>query len=578
MHTCAAGPFCKLSTPAPRDDERPGGVFPLTDDKALDIELAGAKAAWLARGLRAGLPILPGFVVSAQTSKSFLSRGAEALTASGSGAARMAVIRAHPPKEVVELEAATGDWSEPLVARSSSILEAGGEWSGAFTSYLDLRHGELGVGVLGCWASVFTPSTLDRFAASGREPAEAPMAVLVQPALETDFGGTARLVGESVEIAAVRGSPAPLVQGWDPGVAARVDPNGDIDGPAATDLLGTDLIRRVADLLLAANSESGATGCEWGASSGAIVLFQLIRSAFLPSAESLAPAPELASSEAARIGALVRRYPGPLGESLVLPWALGLHSPEMPGRKVILDAELDSIDSVGQAAERLTAQVWGQPRAQARDSARRALQALRGIEPADAIAQIAGLRPPDPAAASMILGLIEALADATTRTGLITKPEMIWQIEPGVIDRALGGEALARRDRYGFDRWEPFTASVVTATGKTAQGQSAGPGLAAGRMCRVLDTDDMESFRPRDVLVSTHPVPNLAPLLWDASGIVTAGGSVGAHLFESARAVGIPAVCGIRLEEILGGDLTDVSGEFVLAVDGSRGTVTAAPW
>jgi len=553
-------------------------VFPLTDDKALDIELAGAKAAWLARGLRAGLPILPGFVVSAATSKAFLSLGAEALTESGSGAARMAIIRAHPPKEVAELEAATGEWSEPLVARSSSILETGGEWSGAFTSYLDLRHGELGVGVLGCWASVFTPSTLERFAASGGEPAAAPMAVLVQPALETDFGGTARLVGDAVEIAAVRGSPAPMVQGWEPGVAALVDPDGGIEGHAATDLLGTELIRRVADLLWSAHSEIGATGCEWGVSSGGITLFQLIRSASLPSTESVVLVPELASSEATRIGALVRRYPGPLGESLVLPWALGLRSPDIGRPTIVLDAEVDSIDSIVQAAERLTAQVWGQPRTQARDNARRMLHALRGTEPGEAISRIADLRPPDPEAAGMILGLIEGLADATTRTGLITKPEMVWQIEPEVIGRALGGEPLTRRDRYGFDRWEPFTASVVTATGSEAQGQSAGPGIAAGRMCRVFDTDDMQGFRPRDVLVSTHPVPNLAPLLWDAAAIVTAGGSTGAHLFESARAVGIPAVCGIRLEEILGGDIIDVRGEFVLAVNGANGTVSAAPW
>ncbi|MGI9584696.1 MAG: PEP/pyruvate-binding domain-containing protein [Acidimicrobiia bacterium] len=553
-------------------------MFPLTDDRALDIELAGAKAAWLARGLRADLPILPGFVVSATASREYLSLGGEALAESGSGAARMAIIRADPPAVLEELEAATADWSEPLVARSSSILEAGGEWSGAFTSYLDLRHGELAVGVRGCWASIFSANTLERFEASGKDPREAPMAVLVQPALQTDFGGTARLVGDVVEVAAVRGSPAPLVQGWEPGVAARVDAEGGIDGPAAIELLDTELINQVADLLVTAHTEIGATGCEWGIASGDVFLFQLTRSVQPSVDESSTLVPELAGSEAERIGALVRRYPGPLGEALVLPWALGLRSPDLSVPVVTLEANLDSIDEIRQAAERLTAQVWAQPRGQANESARRALQALRGTDPAEAIGRIVDLRPPDPEAAGMILGLIDALADATTRTGLITQPELIWQVEPADVGKAMAGETLTRRERYGFDRWEPFTASVVTATGKRAQGQSAGPGVAAGRMCRVLDTEDMESFRPRDVLVSTHPVPNLAPLLWDASGIVTTGGSAGAHLFESARAVGIPAVCGIRLEEVLGGDLAAVEGEYVLAVDGSNGTVTAAPW
>jgi phosphoenolpyruvate-protein kinase (PTS system EI component) len=59
-------------------------------------------------------------------------------------------------------------------------------------------------------------------------------------------------------------------------------------------------------------------------------------------------------------------------------------------------------------------------------------------------------------------------------------------------------------------------------------------------------------------------VPNLAALIWDAAGLVTVSGSPAAHLFEAARALRVPAVCGV--------DLGD-PGHQVVAVDGTTGAV-----
>jgi hypothetical protein len=108
----------------------------------------------------------------------YLELGASVLESASSGAARLAIVGADQPDEIPDLEAATADMSEPMVVRSSSILEGSGAWSGAFTSYLDLQHGELGIGVLGCIASVFSASTLERYEATQIEPDSAPMAVL----------------------------------------------------------------------------------------------------------------------------------------------------------------------------------------------------------------------------------------------------------------------------------------------------------------------------------------------------------------------------------------------------------------
>ena len=66
------------------------------------------------------------------------------------------------------------------------------------------------------------------------------------------------------------------------------------------------------------------------------------------------------------------------------------------------------------------------------------------------------------------------------------------------------------------------------------------------------------------MIVASQPIPNLAPLLWDAAGLVTESGSSAAHLFESARALRVPAVCGVSLPP----------GEQIVAVDGHNGIVS----
>ncbi len=552
-----------------------GSVFSLDDDTALDPQRAGAKAAWLAKGRRAGLPVLDGVVVDATESVRYLELGATTLETGSSGAARLAVSSAEPPECVHELELRAAHLSSPLVVRSSSLLESGGEWAGAFTSYLDLRHGELGIGLLGCWASVFSAATLQRFEAAAIEPVSAPMAVLVQPALDTDFGGTARLVAEEVEVIATKGSPAPLVQGWEPGVAARVSADGAVSGGAAVDLLGEDLLRRVATVIRTAADSIGATMCEWGAAAGRLTVFQLAKPPPPPAITNVHDAPVYRSEVAWRIARLVRRFPGPIGERLVLPWAIGMDTPPEP-------EEIFRVAGMGgdlrQMAETLVAGVWGGPKAAAVPRALRTLRMVRSDELETALSHIAGLQPPDTRLAACVLGVIAEAAERAVAAGVVSEPEDVWWLEPEELEAVLRNEPVAPKQRFGYDRWEPFTAAVVAASGTSAAGSPAAAGLGAGRVCRILGTDDMERFRPRDVVVSTHPVPNLAPLLWDAAAVVTSGGSPAAHLFESARALGIPAVAGVRLEDLGEGDGLAGERELVMAVDGAAGVVAVQPW
>ncbi|MEU6251637.1 PEP/pyruvate-binding domain-containing protein [Streptomyces sp. NPDC047043] len=161
-------------------------TVPLTEPGAALPRLAGSKAANLARAARAGLPVLPGFVIPE----------------GGDG-------------DTVALRRAWHELSEggvrPLVVRSSSPQEDMAESSlaGRFASVLDVR------GWRAFRAAVQT--VLD--SAHRPDGATAPMAVLVQPMLAAQVGGV--LFGaDPVEgradrmlVSAVRGGPHSLVSG-----------------------------------------------------------------------------------------------------------------------------------------------------------------------------------------------------------------------------------------------------------------------------------------------------------------------------------------------------------------------------
>ncbi|MEO6121437.1 MAG: PEP/pyruvate-binding domain-containing protein, partial [Acidimicrobiales bacterium] len=107
----------------PVEAPAPGGpvapvvpVLPLDDPAALDPAVVGAKAAALARATQAGLPVLPGFVITT---------GAD-----------WSANRA----EIEDAWRAIGGPTRALVVRSSSTIEDGGSSSmaGMFTSVLDV--------------------------------------------------------------------------------------------------------------------------------------------------------------------------------------------------------------------------------------------------------------------------------------------------------------------------------------------------------------------------------------------------------------------------------------------------------
>ena len=420
-----------LDVQEPRD-HRDRLIFDLDDDRCLDPGRAGAKAAWLARGRRAGLPVLPGVVAAAEESTTLLLAGAAALRHRGSGGARLVVGQAELPASLrEEIRQETADLAAPLVVRSSSLLEGSGEWSGAFTSYLDVDHEELPKAVTGCWASAFTVSTLERFAAAGIEPASSPMAVLIQPALQPDFGGTARIDGDEVSVIGVSGSPAPLVQGWEPGAHGKVTPTGVVLGGEAIALMGEEVVSAVATTIRHARETTGANACEWATVGGEVFLLQLMRTAEIEMGE--APViPALVGEKPMQIARMVRRNPGPLGEALILPWAVA-----DPGASLVAEPPADNIDalealrSAGEHAAVMTAEAWGLPKAAARARAQDTLREFRGSQPGPALARLEGLHPIDSERSRYVRGLVARVRLALVAAGHVGDSHAAWYVEPG---------------------------------------------------------------------------------------------------------------------------------------------------
>jgi hypothetical protein len=355
-----------------------------------------------------------------------MSLGAEKLAVRGSGGARLAMT-ASPPPFADHLEARAGRLGETLVARSSTILEASGEWAGAFTSYLDVSPDELPRAVTGCWASAFSVASLERQAAAGVSPGSVAMAVLVQPALDPETGGTAKIEDDgTVTVTGVKGSPAPLLQGWARGHS----------GPELADLIGMDTLDDVAGKLRRAAAAIGASHCEWALVDDQVWILQLGR-------------------------AILARRPS------ITPGAADPHL----------------------------------------------------LRIARSVARHAG-------------------------------------------ERTAGDSAI----RLGVGRWEPFLASVVLGNGNQMQGTPASGGVGAGLLAR-RDGSHRIPVQPRTVISAGQPIPSLAALLWDAAAIVTETGSPAAHLFESARALRVPAVCGVTIPP----------GDWIVAVDGQDGIVATIP-
>jgi hypothetical protein len=480
--------------------------------------------------------------------------GAVALSERGSGGARL-VVSGRPIEFAAALVEAGEGLAPELVARSSTLLEGSGEWAGAFTSYLDLSPEELPKAVAGCWASAFSVDALERQEAAGIAPGSFDMAVLVQPALHPVWGGAAELRSDgTIVIHAVEGSPGPLLQGWDPGQTATGSP-GSWEGELANHLDAATL-DALADLLLETRSVLGANRCEWAADRHQIWLLQM--NTIIEREPAPAPSVGGTMEEWTPIVRSLLAAPGPLGAELILPWAMGSGVPEASPRE---EVGADDLETAIRLSRELAGLVWGMSPNEAMRAAQGALEGLLGPQPEHSLRTITALREPDPHRARELMALVHGLRNRMVERGVVASPETAWHLTPSELRTALDG-GHASRNRVGSGRWEQLVAAIVLTHGCRETGAAASPGLGAG-LVHSVDARTA-SPAPRSVLYSETAAPVLSQLLWDASGVVTHGGSPAAHLFESARSLGVPAVAGVELAG---------AQSQIVAVDGFAGVV-----
>jgi phosphohistidine swiveling domain-containing protein len=256
----------------------------------------------------------------------------------------------------------------------------------------------------------------------------------------------------------------------------------------------------------------------------------------------------------------VTRYRPPLGVQLVVPWVLASDEPSDAVPLRVTDPASALAEASGLAA-RLAADAWDLPSDAALRAASDVTRLLLGPEPDRGIASMPPIRPVDPTPAARLLGLVAGIGRTLVSTGALEHGADVWRLTNGELQRVLarGGSVPAR---VGPDRWEPFTFQVAMAAGHSLTGIAAAPGIGVGPLHGASSRISPPS---RSVIAARAPFPQLAPLLFRASAVVTATGSMGAHLFEVARSLGIPAVIGV--------DLSAAAEGTVVAVDGDRAQV-----
>jgi hypothetical protein len=167
--------------------------------------------------------------------------------------------------------------------------------------------------------------------------------------------------------------------------------------------------------------------------------------------------------------------------------------------------------------------------------------------------------------ADRVVGLIDGVGAALAEAGVLPAAALVWRIPRDELDPAIAGAPVTLR--RGPDRWEPFVAEVALVRGRPCAGTPVAGGVGAGTLHPVRRLRGIGRPGPRSVVWAPLPLPPLAPLLWHAAALVTGAGSSGAHLFEVARSLAVPAVAGVDLDGLA------ETGSLV-AVDGSTGRVS----
>ena len=103
--------------------------------------------------------------------------------------------------------------------------------------------------------------------------------------------------------------------------------------------------------------------------------------------------------------------------------------------------------------------------------------------------------------------------------------------------------------------------------GTLLTGLGASPGVAAGKVALLKDTEDMEKVKMGDILVTTMTTPDMVPAMKRAAAIVTDEGGMTCHAAIVSRELGVPAIVGTKTATKL------LKDGLLITVDGEKGHV-----
>jgi len=235
-------------------------IVEFDDPAACDVAQAGGKAARLADMVQAGLPVPPGFAVSAGAWRTFLAT--TGLAGSPPAELRELVADAPLPTEIEEpvraayarLAERLGVVDPPVAVRSSATVEdaAADSFAGQYETYLWVSGADAVLrAIQRCWAGLFSPAGLAYAEHAGIRVRDNAMAVAVQGMVQ------ARCAGVMFTLDPATGDPSVicLEAAWGLGsavVGGEVTPDGyTVSKPSMairTRRLQAKHIRHVADL------------------------------------------------------------------------------------------------------------------------------------------------------------------------------------------------------------------------------------------------------------------------------------------------------------------------------------------
>lgn len=102
---------------------------------------------------------------------------------------------------------------------------------------------------------------------------------------------------------------------------------------------------------------------------------------------------------------------------------------------------------------------------------------------------------------------------------------------------------------------------------KLIKGLAGSPGKITGKARVIKSLDDVDKFKPGDILVTIATDPTWTPVMHMASAIVTDLGGTLCHAAIVSREYGIPAVVGTKKATEL------IKNNQTISVDGTKGTI-----